>query len=90
MKYLKYFENKSKIGKKVICVDDIDTHGLLFNNSIYTIEDIRTNKTPSRGGYNQYKLIDIPFWWDDIRFKIITRKAIEEIKMKQNINKYNL
>jgi len=90
MKYIKTYENKSKIGNKVICIDDLDSHGSLTKNKIYTIEDIRTNRTPSRGGYNQYKLIDIPFWWDDIRFKIATKKLIDEIRMKQNINKYNL
>ena len=61
MKYIKKFESESKIGKKVICIDDINSYGSLTKNNIYTIEDVRTNKTPSRGGYNQYKLIDIPF-----------------------------
>ena len=90
MKYIKKFESESKIGKKVICIDDINSYGSLFNNKIYTIEDIRTNRTPSRGGYNQYKLIGTPFWWDDIRFKIATKKNIEKVLLKQNINKYNL
>ena len=90
MKYIKTFESKSKIGKKVICIDDIGSLDSLTENDIYTIEDIRTNRTPARGGYNQYKLVGISFWWDDIRFKLATKKAIEEIKMKQNIKKFNI
>lgn len=90
MKYIKAFEAKAKVGQKVICIDSNNANYALIENNVYTIEMIRNNNTPSRGGYVQYKLSGVLYWWDDIRFKIGTKKEIEEIEMNQNVKKYNL
>jgi hypothetical protein len=97
MKYIKRFETKNdtfkrdfKIGDIVICVDDSDTNELEMMNKYIIVENenispFGSNDMIALKKYNS--TISIGSWF---KKRFIKEKDLENWKIKDNINKYNL